>query len=184
MRKSLFALSPAALLLMSASHASFAASNGEIVVRGNVTSATCDVKMSQPSADLGNWKPADFVGDKTSIAASKTSFNVGLENCGAPAATGLVASLIVTGNTLNLHDDIFNSDGKSDHGVMLEDSNGDTVKANQKITLKDFAVDDDADSDKLNALNADFTVGIASVTKGVATSGSLVAPIVFQFDYN
>jgi hypothetical protein len=61
------------------------------------------------------------------------------------------------------------------------------LKKNEKVKLADFAAAADATADELQKLTKTFNVGIAkTVATGdePMTTGSIRAPITFQFDYN
>lgn len=191
MRKSLYTLAPIALLMFAASTSTQAAANGKIDITGNVSHGTCDVKMSHSSLDLGNYTADDFktAGVKKPVAGSEKTFSVKLENCmlatGAPKAG--TASLLVTGSTVQLHDDLFNNIDTATTGVMLK-SEGNPVLNNGNVEMVTFtgATGDEADVAKINGLEKVFTASLASNTADVAqiTGGQISTPIMFQYDYN
>lgn len=84
MRKSIFTLAPAALVLLAVAGNTQAATNAQLTVTANVVAATCDVSLSSNSLDLGNFSPKQFTGVLTPIPASQKQFTVGLNNCEAP----------------------------------------------------------------------------------------------------
>ncbi|NIF47403.1 type 1 fimbrial protein [Enterobacter sp. Ap-1006] len=193
MRKSFYTLAPAALLMMAAMvPAQAAGSNGIITISGNVSKATCDVVMSTPALNIGNFVATDFSTAKTPVAGSKNDFKVELNNCSDPAAgdTTGIASLIVTAPTLTLHDDMFNTESTSDVGIMLSKKGETTYISNKEaVKLAEFDASatptpDPATGAKFDKLSQEFTVGLASVVANTAKSGSIVTPITFQFDYN
>ncbi|WP_447870172.1 hypothetical protein [Serratia fonticola] len=57
MRKSIFTLAPAALVLLAVAGNAQAATNAQLTVTANVVAATCDVSLSTNSLDLGNFSP-------------------------------------------------------------------------------------------------------------------------------
>lgn len=182
MRKSLLALTPAALFMLAIAGGAQAASNGQITITGNVVASTCDVSMSTNNLDLGNHAPSAFTSVATPVTASKKAFTVGINNCGTPAAAGDTAGLLVTGQTLGGNANMFNSTG-TNTGVMLQQvgsstyiSSGDKLevaKAGATPVAGDF-------NGKVISVNA----GLASTSSTAVDLGAVNAPILFSFAYN
>ena len=135
-RKSIFTLAPAALVLLAVAGNTQAATNAQLTVTANVVAATCDVSLSNNMLDLGNFSPKQFTGVLTPIAASQKQFTVGLNHCEAPIAAADTANLVVSGQTRAANSNIFNSTG-TNTGIMLNEVSKPNVylKAGDKIQV-------------------------------------------------
>ncbi|MCA1178173.1 MULTISPECIES: fimbrial protein [unclassified Pantoea] len=192
MRKSLYAIAPITLLLMAASGTAQAAASGKIDITGNVSHGTCDVKMSHPALNLGNYTASDFPSTaKTAVAGSERSFSVSLENCtlSATAPVAGVAGLIVTGPTLPLDADVFNANDAATTGVQLK-AGATVISANDKVDMVEFegaaGGGTDANVADINGQTQTFTAALVANTGTPAsiTGGLVSTPIMFMYDYN
>lgn len=183
MRKSIFTLAPAALVLLAVAGNTQAATNAQLTVTANVVAATCDISLSTNSLDLGNFSPKQFTGVLTPIAASQKQFTVGLNNCEAPVAAADTANLVVSGQTLAANSNIFNSTG-TNTGIMLSEVSKPNVylKAGDKIQVA-VAGEKPAAGD-FNAKTVSLQVGLASTSADKTNIGAVKAPIMFAFSYN
>ncbi|HDU8609495.1 TPA: type 1 fimbrial protein [Morganella morganii] len=184
MQKTLLKLTPAALLLLAAANYSYAASNAEITITGNVTASTCDVSLSRTTLDLGNYSPSDFTGVATPIPASQRTFTVGINNCQTPSAAGDTANLVVEGSTLGGNPNIFNNTG-TNTGVMLNltSAPGSYISRGDKLTVATAGATPAASD--FNGKTLSLTAGLASVsTLSGVDIGAVNAPILFSFNYN
>lgn len=182
MRKSMMMLAPVAAILFAGTSISHAASNAEITITGNVVASTCDVSVSNPNLDLGNFAKAAFTGVATPVPASIKTFTVGLSNCGTPLAAGDKAGIIVSGQTLGGNPNIFNSTG-TNTGVMLSPVATPTayISAGQKLNIATAgttpAVGD------FNGKSIRLQAGLAS-SSATPDIGMVNAPVLFSFAYN
>ncbi|NIF23460.1 fimbrial protein [Candidatus Pantoea multigeneris] len=189
MRKSTFILAPVALILLAASGSALAAGkNATLSVTANISKTTCDVNLTRDAIDLGNFTKADFSAANPKEPIKSDTVTVSLANCQATTEDG-TASLIITGETLAAHADMFNISPSDDIAIMVADlaTPDDYIKKNEKIKLEEFTSGNGATAPELNALTKSFTVGVAkTVATGAdpVTTGSIRAPITFQFDYN
>lgn len=170
-------------LIMSGANV-YASSNAQLTVTANIVQKTCDVSISTPNIDLGNYSPAQFkeAGVAKPISESVRNFILGLSNCDIPLAKGDVASLTVTGQTIPGFDTIFNSNNMN-AGVMLNEAGKDTFIANgQKIEVA-TAGETPSESD-FNNKTLNMQVGLASTSLDNIAAGNIQAPILFSFTYN
>ncbi|CAM4293308.1 fimbrial protein [Serratia silvae] len=183
MRKSIFTLAPAALVLLAIAGNVQAATNAQLTVQANVVAATCDVSLSTNSLDLGNFSPAQFTGILTPIAASAKQFTVGLNNCETPANATDTANLVVSGQTLAANPNVFNTTG-TNTGIMLSTVEKPTtyIKAGEKLQLA-TAGETPAAGD-FNGKTLSLQVGLASTSADKTNIGAVNAPIMFAFSYN
>ena len=182
MRKSFFTLAPVVTSLLTGSGVAQAASNAQMNITANVVAATCDVSVSNPSLDLGNYSKSAFDTVATPVASSVKTFTVGLNNCEAPAAAGDTASLIVSGQTLGGYPNIFNSTG-TNTGVMLSEVGKPTayITAGQKLLVAKAG--ETPASGEFTAKSLSLQAGLAS-TSLTPDIGMVSAPILFSFAYN
>lgn len=183
MRKALFTLAPAALLMAFAG-ATQAADNAMITITGNVQATTCDVRISTTALDLGTYKSSSFGSAKAKVAGSTKPFTLTLENCEAPSAVG-TASLKVIGNTLPGDGDIFGEDPNATYGVVLNKAGeSDLIKSD---TLIEVATTTGAPptADELNGKTLKLEASLAAPgASSTVENGTIKAPVVFQFVYN
>ncbi|NCG54964.1 fimbrial protein [Serratia fonticola] len=184
MRKTIFTLTPVALVLLAMAGNVQAASNAQITITANVTAVTCDVSLSTNNLDLGNWAPTAFpAAVATPITASQQTFTVGLSNCGTPAASK-VAGLTVTGPTLGGNPNLFNSTG-TNTGIMLNLVGSSTYINNADILTVATADGTTPTAGDFNSKSLSLQAGLASTaTTGAANIGAVSAPILFAFNYN
>ncbi|MGK3128176.1 fimbrial protein [Pantoea sp. C8B4] len=191
MRKSLSVLAPIVLMMVT-STAAQAATSGKIDIIGNVSHGTCDVKMSQPSLNLGNYTASDFPATgKTAVTGSERTFSVSLENCtlSATAPEAGVAGLVVTGPTLPLDADVFNANDTATTGVQLK-AGANIISAYDKVGMVEFlgaaGGGTDANVGDINGQTQVFTAALVANTGTAAniTGGMVSAPIMFMYDYN
>ncbi|WP_422527421.1 fimbrial protein [Serratia fonticola] len=182
MRKSIFTLAPVVAALLAGSGVAQAASNAQMTITANVVAATCDVSLSNPSLDLGNYSKSAFTTVATPVTASVKTFTVGLSNCETPAKAGDKASLIVTGQTLGGNPNIFNSTG-TNTGVMLSETATPTkyITNGQKLAVATAGATPTAGD--FNAKSLSLQAGLAS-TSTTPDIGMVSAPILFSFAYN
>lgn len=182
MRKSIFTLAPVVAALLAGSGVAQAASNAQMTITANVVAATCDVSLSNPSLDLGNYSKSAFTTVATPVTASVKTFTVGLSNCETPAKAGDKASLIVTGQTLGGNPNIFNSTG-TNSGVMLSETATPTkyITNGQKLAVATAGATPTAGD--FNAKSLSLQAGLAS-TSTTPDIGMVSAPILFSFAYN
>lgn len=184
MRKTLLTLPALSLLLLAMAGGSQAGSNATVQITGNVVAATCDVSSSVTSIDLGNYTPAQFIAVATPVPDSKHQFTVGLNNCQNPLKIGDTASLVVLGDTLGGNPNIFNTSG-TNTGVMLNQPANPTdfIRSGDRLLLSTAKKITDASD--FNSKLLTFNAGIASSSSGSGVdTGSISAPITFQFAYN
>ncbi|MFW5388783.1 MULTISPECIES: fimbrial protein [unclassified Yersinia (in: enterobacteria)] len=183
MRKTIFSLAPAALVLLAVAGNTQAASNAQLTVTANVVASTCDVSLSTNNLDLGNYAPSSFTGVATPIPASQKTFTVGLNNCEAPAAAGDKAYLVVTGQTLGGNPNMFNSTG-TNTGVMLSQVATPTayISNNDKLLVATAGTTPAAGD--FNTKTLSLQAGLASTTITGINIGAVSAPILFAFAYN
>lgn len=182
MCKSIFTLSPVVAILLASSGVAQAASNGQITITANVVAATCDVSLSNPNLDLGNFSKTAFTAVATPVNGSIKSFTVGLSNCEAPMADA-TASLIVSGQTLGGNPNIFNSTG-TNTGIMLSTTDAPTtyINAGAKLSVATASSSSPSAAD-FNAKSLRLQAGLAS-TSTTPDIGLVSAPILFSFAYN
>lgn len=121
MRKNLLALTPLSLLLLAMTGGVQAASNATIQITGNVVAATCDVRSSVLSLDLGNFSAKDFVSPGVPVIGSERQFSVELSNCQNISSNDHnTAYLKVVGTTIPGNLNIFNG-SDINAGVMLSE---------------------------------------------------------------
>ncbi|MBC3219660.1 fimbrial protein [Serratia fonticola] len=182
MRKSLLTLAPAALALLACAGAVKAASNAQMTITANVVAATCDVSVSNPTLDLGNYTKSAFTGIATPVASSVKTFTVGLSNCEAPLAAGDTANLVISGQTLGGNPNIFNSTG-TNTGIMISRVSSPTtyLKAGDKLLVATAA--NPAAAGDFNGKALSLQAGLAS-TSATPDIGAVSAPVVFSFAYN
>lgn len=182
MRKSIFTLAPVVAALLAGAGVAQAASNSQMTITANVVAATCDVSLSNPSLDLGNYSKSAFTAVATPIVDSVKTFTVGLNNCETPVAANDQASLIVTGQTLGGNTNIFNSTG-TNTGIMLSEVTSPTtyITAGQKLSVA--TAGETPEAGDFNAKSLSLQAGLAS-TSTTPDLGLVSAPIVFSFAYN
>ncbi|OMQ22877.1 fimbrial protein [Serratia oryzae] len=183
MRKVIFTLAPAALLLAVATGNAQAASNAQLTVTANVVAATCDVSLSTNNLDLGNYAPTQFTGVATPIPASQKTFTVGLNNCQVPAQAADTANLVVSGQTLGGNPNMFNSTG-TNTGIMLNQVATPTtyITSGQKLLVATAGATPAASD--FNTKTLSLQAGLASATTTGINIGAVSAPILFSFSYN
>jgi major type 1 subunit fimbrin (pilin) len=183
MRKSLFAIAPAALLLMSVAGTSQAADNAVITVQGNIQAATCDVTSSTSLLDLGTHKPAAFTAVKTPVAASTKGFTLTLSNCDVTNdAVEHTASLAIDGNTLAGESNIFSDNSLGHYGVMFNKT-GETTYFNAGDEIEVAKTSSAPVAGDLNGKVLNMEASLASLATSPGT-GRMKAPVSFQFVYN
>ncbi len=171
-----------ASLIISAFAMSYAnaASNAQINITADVVAATCDVSLSTPAMDLGNYAQKDFTAVATPVAASTKQFTVGINNCDTPLAIGDTANLVISGQTLGGNPNIFNSTG-TNTGIMLNQKGSATyLKNGDKLNVASASTPDAAD---FNTKVITLEAGVAS-TSTTADIGHISAPVLFSFAYN
>lgn len=181
MRKSVFTFSALFSALFVVAGAAQAASNAEMTITSNVVAATCDVSVSNPNLELGNFSKTAFKDVRKPVAASIKKFTVGLSNCEAPAADG-VASLKVTGPTMGGNNDMFNNTG-TNTGIMLslQDSADKYIQSGELLEVAKAGSTPQA---------GDFNNKMLSLQAGLASYstepqiGAVSAPVLFSFIYN
>ncbi|WP_145540514.1 fimbrial protein [Yersinia alsatica] len=183
MRKTILALTPAALILLTAAGNTQAATNAQLTVTANVVAATCDVSLSTNNLDLGNYSPKQFTGVATPIPASQKTFTVGLNNCETPAAAGDTASLVVSGQTLGGNPNLFNTTG-TNTGVMLNQVATPTTFINNGDKLLVATAGTTPAIGDFNTKTLSLQAGLASTTTTGIDIGAVSAPILFAFAYN
>lgn len=182
MRKSTMMLAPVAAVLTVGIGISHAASNAQITITGNVVASTCDVSVSNPNLDLGNFTSTAFTSVATPVPESIKTFTVGLSNCDTPMEAGDKAGFIVSGQTLAGNPNIFNSTG-TNTGVMLSPAETPTayISAGQKLNIATAgttpAVGD------FNGKTVTLQAGLAS-SSATPEIGTVNAPVLFSFAYN
>jgi Fimbrial protein. len=132
MRKSTFILAPVALVLLAASGSALAAGkNATLSVTANISKTTCDVNLTRDAIDLGNFVKSDFnsIAPKTPIKSD--SVTVSLANC-ADAADAGTASLVIAGDTLAAHADMFSIAPADDVAIMIADQDAATTYIKEK----------------------------------------------------
>ena len=181
MRKSIFTVAPVVALLAGMGIAQ-AASNAEITITANVVAATCDVSLSTPNLDLGNYATADFTAAMTPVAGSAKTFTVGLNNCDTPTAAGDTAKLVVSGQTLAANPNIFNSTG-TNTGIMLSPvaTPAAYISAGDKLTVATAGATPAAGDFNGKTLSLQAALASTSTTPDL---GMVSAPILFSFSYN
>lgn len=183
MRKSVFTLAPAIMLLLAGSSVSYAGSNAQMTITASIVAATCDVSVSTSSLDLGNHSGASFIKIGTPLAESQKSFTVGLNNCQSSSKAGDTGNVIVSGATLGGNPNIFNSSG-SESGIMLSLAGapaGTYISAGDKLNIATAGTTPSASD--FNAKTISLRAGVAS-TKASPEPGNILAPILFSFAYN
>jgi len=182
MRKSLLTMAPVALALLACSGTVNASSNAQMTITANVVAATCDVSVSSPTLDLGNYAKSAFTGIATPVASSVKTFTVGLSNCDAPIAAGDTANLVISGQTLGGNPNIFNSTG-TNTGVMISQVSTPAtyLKAGDKLAVA--TAGDPAAAGDFNGKALSLQAGLAS-TSATPDIGAVSAPVVFSFAYN
>lgn len=183
MRKSLFIMAPAAFALLASIGTANAANNAEITITANVVPATCDVSISKSNLDLGNFSKSAFttLAVATPIPASIKTLSLGLSGCEKPATAGSTPGLIITGQTLPGHVNMFNSTG-TNTGIMLstlDAATGVYLKAGDTVNFANKATNATDANGQVLTLKA----GLAS-TSTTADIGQVSAPILFSFTYN
>jgi len=183
MRKVIFSLAPAALLLVVAAGNVQAASNAQLTVTANVVAATCDVSLSTNNLDLGNYAPTQFTGVATPIPASQKTFTVGLNNCQVPAQAADTANLVISGQTLGGNPNLFNSTG-TNTGIMLNQVATPTtyITSGQKLLVA--TAGEIPSASDFNTKTLSLQAGLASTTTTGINIGAVNAPILFSFSYN
>jgi major type 1 subunit fimbrin (pilin) len=183
MRKSLFAIAPAALLLMSVAGTSQAADNAVVTIQGNIQAATCDVTASTSLLDLGTHKPSAFTAAKTPVADSTKPFTLTLSNCDVGTDTvEHTASLMVDGNTLTGNTNIFSDNSTGEYGVMINEAGKTTyVNAGDEIEVAKTSATPVAGDLNGKMLSMEASLASLSTTPG---TGRMKAPVSFQFIYN
>lgn len=165
-----------------AMNAAHAASNAQMTITADVVAATCDVSLSTPAMDLGNFAKKDFTSVATPVPASTQQFTVGINNCDAPLAQGDTANVVISGQTLGGNPNIFNASG-TNSGIMLNEKGSSTyLKNGDKLKISDAST---PAADDFNAKVITLEAGIA--TTGTANSielGHISAPVLFSFAYN
>ncbi|MBN5204544.1 type 1 fimbrial protein [Serratia marcescens] len=181
MHKSAFILSPLFAALFAVAGAANAADNSQITITSNVVAATCDVSVSNPNLDLGNFSRTAFEAVRKPVAKSVKKFTVGLSNCDSPVASGL-AGIKVSGQTLGGNPDIFNTTG-TNTGIMLSPQNkaDEYIKAGDTLTVA--TVSATAKPGDLNGQMLSLQAGLAS-TSTSPEIGLVSAPVLFSFVYN
>lgn len=184
MRMSKFSLATAAVLLTAVSTSTFAASNAELTITGNIVTSTCDVSVSTPTLDLGNHSKSAFTAVATPVTASVKTFTVGLNNCDSPSVEGDLANLVITGQTVAGNSSIFNSAGSaSDSGVMLSVSGSPTTYLSQGEKIPVAVASSQPGAGDFNNKTVSFNAGLAS-TNISPNPGTVNAPILLSFVYN
>lgn len=181
-RNTLFTLAPVALLLLSVTGGAQAASNAQITIAGNVQAATCDVNISTNNLDLGTFTPKDFTAVATPVTGSIKKLELRLSNCDAPLAAGDKAGLVVTGQTLVGHTNIFSS-GNTNTGVMLSKVSTPSTYISNGETLTVATAATPPDANDFNGHPLTLQAGLATGSTA-ADIGRVSAPILFQFVYN
>jgi len=185
MRKTIFAMAPAAVILLAATNYAHAATNAQLTVTANVVASTCDVSLSTSNLDLGNFSPKSFkaAGVAKPVSESQKTFTVGLSDCETPEANA-TAGLMVSGQTLAGNPNIFNASG-TNTGVMLSSvANADQFfKNGEKLVLAKANGTDPAAGD-FNGKTVSLKVGLAAASTDNIDIGTVSAPILFSFAYN
>ncbi|OMQ23694.1 fimbrial protein [Serratia oryzae] len=181
MHKSIFTVAPVVALLAGMGIAQ-AASNAQITITANVVASTCDVSLSTPNLDLGNYAAADFAAAATPVAGSVKAFTVGLSNCETPMAAGDTANLIVSGQTLAANPNIFNSTG-TNTGIMLSQVATPTayISAGDRLNVATAGAAPAAGDFNGKTLSLQAALASTSTTPDL---GMVSAPILFSFSYN
>jgi major type 1 subunit fimbrin (pilin) len=183
MSKSVFSLTPAAMLLLAIAGNVQAASNAQLTVTANVVAATCDVSLSTNNLDLGNFAPSEFTGVATPVPASQKTFTVGLSNCETPLAAKDTANLVISGQTLAGNPNLFNSTG-TNTGIMLNEVSTPTTYLTNGQKLSVATAGETPESGDFNAKTLSLQAGLASTSISNTDIGSVNAPILFSFSYN
>ncbi|EOV8089282.1 MULTISPECIES: fimbrial protein [Providencia] len=176
-------LVPTALILLSTSALSNAASNAQMTITANVVAATCDVSVSAANLDLGNFAQSQFATQAvaTPLSASVKNFTIGLSGCENPKAIGDTANVVVSGQTLGGNTNMFNSTG-TDSGIMLSLAGSPTtyITNQEKIEIADAST---TNANEFNGKTLAFQAGLAA-TSTTPQIGVVNAPILFSFAYN
>lgn len=182
MHKSIFAMAPAAMLLLAITGNAQAATNAQITITGNVVASTCDVSLSTNNLDLGNFTPSAFTAVATPVEESKKMFTVGLSNCEGPKQANDTANLVVTGQTLGGNPNIFNSTG-TNAGVMLSLASTPDVYIERGETITVATASSTPSEADFNGKSLSLVAGLASAV-AVPDIGAVSAPVLFSFAYN
>lgn len=184
MRKTLLALTPAALVLLAVSGTTHAATNAQLTVTANVVASTCDVFLSTNALDLGNYAQSAFPTTvATPITASKKPFTVSLNNCETPEAAA-TASVAITGQTLGGYPTLFNTSG-TNTGITFNAAGSPTSYLTSGDELLVATADDTTPTaGDFNGQSLSLQAGLASSVSSGANIGAVTAPVLFSFVYN
>ncbi|NCG54500.1 fimbrial protein [Serratia fonticola] len=183
MRKTLLTLTPAALVLLTMSGTTQAATNAQLTVTANVVASTCDVLLSTNALDLGNHALSAFSSVATPVAASKKTFTVSLNNCEVPD-TAATASVAITGQTLVGHPTLFNTSG-TNTGITFNKVGSPTAYLTSGDELLVATADATTPTaDDFNGQSLDLQAGLASSVSSGIDIGAVSAPVLFSFVYN
>lgn len=183
MQKSALILSQVFAVLFTVAGAANAASNARLHITASVVATTCDVSLSSPNLDLGNFTPGAFNKEINKPAAGTIKkFSVGLNNCEAPAKAG-VAGLQVTGMTVFGNKAMFNSSSDANTGIMLSQVNDAKNYIKAGDTLIVAKTGEKPEKGDLNGKTLDLQAGLAS-TSATPNIGDINAPVLFSFVYN
>lgn len=183
MQKSALIFSPLFAVLFTVAGAANAASNAQINITASVVATTCDVSVSNPNLDLGNFATGAFnkVINKPAAGSIK-KFSVGLSNCETPKEGGM-AKLQVTGTTLFGNNNMFNSSSDANTGIMLSRVDDANNYINAGDTLDVAKTGEKPEAGDLNGKTLELQAGLAS-TAATPDIGNISAPVLFSFVYN
>ncbi len=168
MKKTLFALAPAALLLLTVGSAQ-AASSAILTVSGSVAADSCNLNLDRPNIPLGQTAPDGFTPNQIRTVSLQPVM-LTITDCTAAPEDGKTATLQVSGSTLDSNSSIFNNSSSSNVGVMV--MNGDNAVANGDIITV-------ATGDSIIGATQRLNVGFAS-TASMAEVSLVNASIMFN----
>ncbi|GKX61609.1 hypothetical protein SOASR032_01780 [Pragia fontium] len=173
-KQKLFLAPIAALVMISCS--TQAATNAQITITGQISSATCDLNVTQSNIDLGTVISGD-VATAGAIASTSKDFTLNLTNCSADQGESSVMSLFAKGTPLAANTSYFNNIDGGTVGVQLTAA-GQPVKPNSNTALTSLTGLKTGDSAQV-LMNAQ----LYSTVRNPA-SQQIEAPITFSLAYN
>lgn len=183
MRKSILALSSAALLMSVVLGNAHAGQDATLNVTATVLPATCDISLSTNNLSLGSFTAAEFTGVATPIASSKKTFNVAVSNCAGTVAVDDQLKLQVSGVNQAGMDTLFTGDNSENNlGIMLNTvaDQATYISNNKALDLHTFT---GTDASAANGAVLSLQAGLAS-TSSTPDNGQVRAPIHFSLAYN
>lgn len=180
MQKYLLTISPMLTLMFSMAGTANAASNAQMTITSNVVPATCDVSVSHPNLDLGNFTKASFSEINKPIAKSIKTFTLGLSNCEMPPGADSTVSVKVTGETKVPNNNVFNKTG-TNTGIMLSMKDNEYIKSGDVLPIAQSGAT--PNPEEINGSTLNLKAGLAS-TSSEPDLGEVIAPVLFSLVYN